>query len=231
MSDSRSVFVTGGTGYIGTRLIVALLARGHTVRAIARTGGMSRLPRECSAIEGDVLDAAQLAQALRAGDTLVHLVGTSHPSPAKAPLFRAVDLASAKASVDAAVRAGVSHMAYVSVAHPAPVMHAYIAARVEAEAYLSTSGIPHTVLRPWYVLGPGHQWPHLLRPLYHMAKYLPAWRETARRLGLVTVREMVGALVWSVEHGPAAGIPRVLDVPDIRARGRATFEDAISRES
>lgn len=184
---------------------------------------------------GDVLDAAQLAGALRSDDVLVHLVGTSHPSPAKAALFRSVDLASAKASTDAAVRARVAHVVYVSVAHPAPVMQAYIAARMDAEAYLLASGVSHTVLRPWYVLGPGHQWPHVLRPMYALADYVSAWRETSRRLGLVTVAEMVGALVWSAETGNAAplGGPRVLEVPDIRERGRArmdaTFGDALTR--
>ena len=75
-------------------------------------------------------------------------------------------------------------------------MHAYIAARIEAEAHLQASRVSHTVVRPWYVLGPGHQWPHLLRPMYALAERVPAWRDAARRLGLVTVAEMVGARVW-----------------------------------
>ena len=66
-------------------------------------------------------------------------------------------------------------------------MHAYIAARIEAEAHLQASSVSHTVLRPWYVLGPGHPW------------------------------------------------PRVLEVPDIRERGRAcgdaTFGDALTSHS
>ncbi len=202
---------------------------------MARPESAARLPEGCVAVVGDVLYAAQLAAALTADEILVHLVGTSHPSPAKAALFRSVDLASAKASTDAAVFAGVAHLVYVSVAHPAPVMQAYIAARIDAEAYLGASGVSHTVLRPWYVLGPGHQWPHVLRPMYALADRVPAWRDTARRLGLVTVAQMVGALVWSAETGPAASLggPRVLEVPDIRERGRAcmdaTFGDALTR--
>jgi len=42
---------------------------------------------------------------------------------------------------------------YVSVAHPAPVMSDYIAARLEAEALLRDSGMKVTILQPWYVLG------------------------------------------------------------------------------
>jgi hypothetical protein len=65
------------------------------------------------------------------------------------------------------------------------------------------------------VLGPGHRWPYLLLPGYWLAEHLPATRESARRLGLVTLAQMLAALVFAVEH-PATGI-RVVDVPGIRA--------------
>ena len=123
----------------------------------------------------------------RAGDTLVHLVGTPHPSPAKAAEFRTVDLPSILASVRAARHAGAAHVIYVSVAQPAPMMHASIAVRAEGEAALAASGLTTTVLRPWYVLGPGHWWPLALVPLYAIARparllwwTCPAFAATAR---------------------------------------------------
>ncbi len=76
------------------------------------------------------------------------------------------------------------------------------------------SGLAATILRPWYVLGPGHRWPYALVPMYWLFESIPATRETAQRLGLVTLKEMVAALVRSVES-PADGI-RILDVPSIR---------------
>ncbi|MEK6406844.1 MAG: hypothetical protein AABN34_07770 [Acidobacteriota bacterium] len=79
------------------------------------------------------------------------------------------------------------------------------------------SGLAATILRPWYVLGPGHRWPYALVPMYWLFERIPATRETARRLGLVTLEEMVAALVHSVES-PADGI-RILDVPSIRRTG------------
>jgi len=141
-------------------------------------------------------------------------VGVSHPSPAKAAQFRAVDLISAKASVAAAVAAGIRHFVYVSVAHPAPVMREYIAARSEAEETIRAAGLNATILRPWYVLGPGRRWPLLLVPAYWILERLPSTRETARRLGLVTLPQMVAALVRAVEN-PAQGI-RIVEVPEIR---------------
>ena len=208
------MFVTGGTGYLGRRLIPRLLARGHRVRALARLGAEGRLPSGCDVRGGDALDATTFASAVAPADTFVQLVGTPHPSPAKAKEFVAVDLASIRASAAAARDAGIGHFVYVSVAHPAPVMKAYIAVRAEGEALLAAAGLRATILRPWYVLGPGHRWAVALVPLYWMAERVPATRDTARRLGLVTLAQMVAALVYAVEHPPET--TRVVEVPEIR---------------
>ena len=115
---ARDAFVTGGTGYLGSRLILRLLARGHAVRA------------------------------------------------------------------------------------------------AEGEALIRTSGLDATILRPWYVLGPGHRWPYLLLPAYWLLERVPATREGARRLGLVTVQQMVRALCDAVER-PCTG-RRTVTVEEIR---------------
>jgi len=214
--ERRTVFVTGGTGYIGRRLIPLLLGRGHTVRALVRPGSEARLPPGCTAIPGNALDQATLAGAIAPADTVVQLVGVPHPSPSKAAQFRAVDLVSGLASVAAAGEVGVRHFVYVSVAHPSSMMQAYIAVRTEVEAALRASGLNATILRPWYVLGPGHRWPYLLLPVYWLMERLPSKREAARRLGLVTLPQMLCALVTAVET-PAAGV-RVWEVPQIRGR-------------
>jgi uncharacterized protein YbjT (DUF2867 family) len=211
----RHVFLTGATGYIGARLAVELLARGHAVRALAREASVAKLPAGCEPVIGNALDAASYSHSVAPADTFVQLVGVPRPSPLKAAEFRRIDLPSALAAVSAARTADVAHFVYVSVAQPAPVMRAYIAARSEAEAAIRASRMNATILRPWYVLGPGHWWPYALLPGYWLAERLPPTRETARRLGLVTVRQMVAALVAAVER-PARGVV-VVEVPGIRA--------------
>jgi uncharacterized protein YbjT (DUF2867 family) len=214
-----SLCVTGGTGYIGRRLISLLANRGHAVKAIVRAGSETKLPANIEKVVADPLSENSYTESIFGCDTFVHLIGVAHPNPAKAAEFRAIDLPSIRVAVKAAREAGVGHFIYLSVAQPAPVMRQFIAVRAEGEALIRASGIKATFVRPWYVLGPGHWWPYALLPFYKMAELLPPTRESARRLGLVTISEMVNTLAWSVEN-PADDV-RIIDVPKIRDLGKA----------
>lgn len=216
------VFVTGGTGYVGSRLVPLLSERGHSVRALARHGSESKLPPGCTRVTGNALDPATFADQVAPADTFVQLVGVAHPAPSKAEQFKSIDLTSIRASVQSAVSARIGHFIYISVAHPAPIMHSYIAVRSEGEALIRASGLKATILRPWYVLGPGHRWPLFLLPAYWLLERLPSTRESARRLGLVTLSQMIAALVEAVES-PARDVT-VIEVAQIR---RARLPDRI----
>jgi len=224
-SQPHCVFVAGGTGYVGRPLIASLLEHGHQVRALVRPGSEKKLPAGCQAIPGDALDAGSYAAQITPADTFVQLVGVSHPNPSKAAEFRKVDLASGRGAVAAAHAAGIRHFVYVSVAQPAPVMKAYIQARVECEAMIRQSGMNATILRPWYVLGPGHRWPYLVLPVYLLMELIPSTRAGATRLGLVTLDQLVRALLFAVAS-PSHGV-RVVEVPEIRVPGGLTATSGV----
>ncbi|HYE89067.1 MAG TPA: NAD(P)H-binding protein [Vicinamibacterales bacterium] len=209
------ITITGGTGYIGRALIGRLVGAGHTVTALARTASRHNVSSGARIVEGSALKADDVSRALTDRCTLVLLVGTPHPNPSKARQFNEVDLESVKAAAKAIRRGAVAHVVYVSVAHPAPVMKAYIAVRTEGERLLKETGVPLTVLRPWYVLGPGHWWPLALIPFYKLFEQLPSTRDTALRLGLVTHAQMVSALASAAAGGEPRNF-RVIDVPEIR---------------
>jgi len=212
--ESRRVLMTGGTGYIGQRLIRTLCSRGHQVEAVVRASSAGKLPAGCTPVIADALNGVSYASHLSPDHTFVQLVGVSHPSPAKAQQFVDIDERSAMEAIRVAREANVEHFVYISVAHPAPAMHAYVAVRTRCEEAIRAAGLNATILRPWYVLGPGHHWPRLLIPMYWLAERIPSTREGARRLGLVTIDQMVSALVRAVEN-PVSGI-EIMDVPRIR---------------
>jgi uncharacterized protein YbjT (DUF2867 family) len=216
MPAALDIMVTGGTGYIGQHLIPALVARGHRVRVFTRQESVHRVPAGAEPVIGDALDAESVAAALKADDSIIHLVGTPHPSPAKAEQFKQVDLVSIRATVAAAKKVAIYDLVYISVAQPAPIMRAYLWVRALGEAMIREAGLTATIIRPWYVLGPGHWWPKALVPFYKLAEVIPATRASAARLGLVTIEQMVTAIISAVENPPARGRQRIVDVPGIR---------------
>src|SRR5262245_16397144 len=113
MNARHFVFVAGGTGYVGRAVIPRLLARGHAVRALARPGSAARVPAGCEIVLGNALVKQSFAESVAACDTFLQLVGVAHPSPSKAEQFRTVDLASARASAEAAAQTAVRHFVYV----------------------------------------------------------------------------------------------------------------------
>lgn len=214
MNKRHKIFIAGGTGYLGSHVIPLLLKRGHDVTVLARDGSQRKTAPGCKVVIGNALDAASYQNSIGDSDTFLHLVGVPHPSPAKAALFRSIDLPAVRASITAASAADIRHFVYLSVAQPASVMKEYVQTRTEAEQMIREAGFNATFLRPWYVLGPGHRWAYALLPFYWLFKLLPSTRETARRLDLVTLPQMLAAMILAIEN-PINGI-RIVDAQQIK---------------
>src|ERR1051325_11436454 len=130
---NKNIFITGGTGYIGSRLIPLLAERGYKVKALVRNGSENKLNGKCEIIIGDALDYKTFVESIAPCEIFIHLVGVSHPGPQKAKLFRLIDLESIKQSVEAAKKAGIKYFIYLSVAQHAPIMKEYQKVRSEGE--------------------------------------------------------------------------------------------------
>lgn len=217
MASDRVVFITGGTGYIGKRLINRLLKKNYRVIALVRKGSKQKVPPGAEVIVADPFDAKTFEHDIPPGAVFVQLLGVPHPSPKKAQQFREIDLRSVKASADAETLAGVSHFIYVSVAMtPSRLMKAFQQVKKEGEDYCLNKKLNCTFIRPWYVLGPGHWWPLLLLPFYGLAELVPSWRKKAGAFGLVSINQMIRTLVKAAETEP--GELRLLEVDAIRRK-------------
>jgi nucleoside-diphosphate-sugar epimerase len=96
-------------------------------------------------------------------------------------------------------------------------MQAYLWVRALGESMIHEAELTATIVRPWYVLGPGRRWPKAILPLCKLAEALPATRPTAERLGLVTLEQFIKAMVGAAENPPQAGRQRIVDVPAIKS--------------
>jgi uncharacterized protein YbjT (DUF2867 family) len=199
----NEIFITGGTGYMGTRLITLLLAKGYAIKALVRKGSEKKIPTDCKYIIADPFEPTEFENQISPGSVFIQLLGVSHPSPKKKDEFRSIDLRSVKASADAAKHAGVVHFIYISVAQtPTRVMHEYQSCRAEGEKYILGTNIPATFIRPWYVVGPGHYWPIIFLPLFKILELIPATSKKAMALRLVSIKQMLNALLYAVENKP-----------------------------
>jgi len=202
---------------MGTRLIKALRGGDYHIRALVRKGSENKLPPGCEMISGDALDASSYQDKIEPLSTFVHLIGVAHPSPSKKEQFKTIDLVSIQEAAKAAVYAHVAHFIYLSVSqYPTKIMKDFQQVRAEGEKLLLQTGLITSFLRPWYVLGPGHWWPVLLKPFLFIAKYAGK-REAAGNLDTVTLQQMICTLLYAIKNPPERNV--VYDVQKIKNFG------------
>jgi len=144
--------ITGGTGFVGGRLIDLALAAGHGVRALTRR---RQAPREgVTWIHGALDDQGSLEQLVAGTDAVIHVAGVinaSHPAG-----FEAGNVTGTSAVLAAAEKASVKRFVHVSsLAAREPKLSAYGASKAGSEALVGASSLSHAIVRPPAVYGPG----------------------------------------------------------------------------
>ncbi|AXE82603.1 DUF2867 domain-containing protein [Streptomyces atratus] len=219
--------VTGASGYIGGRLVPALLDAGHRVRALARTPRKLRdhpWADRVEVVEGDVSDAASVRAAMRDMDVayyLVHALGSG-------PGFEETDREAARVFGAQARAAGVGRIVYLGGLTPAGVpereLSPHLRSRTEVGRILLDSGVPTAVLRAAVIIGSGSASFEILRHLTERLPVMitPSWVRTS--IQPIAVRDVVRYLVGCA-HLPA-DVNRTFDIggPDVM-----TYRDMMQR--
>jgi NADH dehydrogenase len=157
------VLVTGGTGFVGTHLINALLRRGHDVAALERRPGATRnrYNRPVEAAPGDVLDRTSLEEAFQGRDAVIHLVGIIFEDGEQT--FDRMHREAVQNVIAAARAAGVRrllHMSAMGSFEDSP--SEYGRTKAAGEKAVRASDLDWTVFRPSIVFGPGDGFVSLL---------------------------------------------------------------------
>ena len=210
------ILVTGGTGFVGPKVVHALRAEGRDVRALVRDPGRADTLKSWGVelAKGDVTDAASLKQAAAGCDAVVHLVSIITGSQSD---FDRVMTGGTKNLVAAAQEAGVRRfvlMSALGVGERTRTLTPYYAAKWEMEAAVQSSALEHVIFRPSFVFGSdGGVLPTFIRQV-RWSPVTPVLGDGRSRIQPIWVDDVAAYFAKSVDLPAAANRTFELGGPD-----------------
>lgn len=197
------VFLTGGTGFIGSYVLRHLVEDGHTVRCLVRTPGtpLAAGGAPVEPVQGDVTDPASLEGAMDGCDAVIHLVGIIDEQPQHGATFEAVHVEGTIHVARQARDAGIDRFIHLSANGARPDgVSAYQTTKWRAEEYVKDADFGHwTIMRPSIVFGdPGPNHPEfasrLAQTLVRPFPILPVFGDGRYQLAPISVEEVAAAI-------------------------------------
>ncbi len=201
------ILVTGATGFIGRRLVPALIDEGHEVRAMTRNPDSYQGPGE--PVAGDVNDRASLMGPLEGVAVAYYMVHSLDDAD-----FERKDAEAARAFASAAAEQGVRQIIYMGGLGDDGDLSAHLRSRREVESLLAETGVPVTVLRAAIVVGAGGISWEITRQLVKNlpAMVVPKWATTKTQP--IAVDDVIRYLVGVCEKEAAMGQIYEIGGPD-----------------
>lgn len=181
------ILVTGGTGFVGSRLVRKLVEQERPVRLLVQDAGAAktRFPRGVEFAEGDVTRPETLTAAMAGVDTVIHLVAIIRERGDRT--FERINYGGTVNVVDAEKEAGVRrHLQMSALGVMRDPNFPYHDTKYRAESYVKASGLDWTIFRPSLIFGPGDHFFPILATLAKLpapfvlpdggtAKFQPVW--------------------------------------------------------
>lgn len=152
--STKTIAMTGATGFAGRHTLEALLARGFRVKALARNGRTAALPSQIELVEGDLQQAEALASLAHGADAVLHLAGVTTALDRTG--YFAVNVHGTAALAAAARKAGAARFVHVSsLSAREPSLTPYAASKAEGEKLVAAAFPQALIIRPPAIYGPG----------------------------------------------------------------------------
>ena len=209
------VLVTGATGFLGRRVVPALMERRHEVACLVHRPGRERIfpPRTVDVHYGNVMEPDTLPAAFEDADAVVHLVGIIRRRRRSA--FDLVNRQGAANVAAAAKESGVKHVTLVSALGAAEDRaYPYLHSKWEGERALVNSGVPYTIIRPSIVFGEGDEFLNSIAALVKAMPITPIIGSGRNRLQPISADDLARCVATSVEREDLKGRTLELGGPE-----------------
>lgn len=153
--NTRKIALIGGTGFVGSYVVDALVARGYTPRCLVRRGSEPKLrhPELCERVSGELDDPGAVTDTVAGTIAAIYLVGLLREDPARGATWERTHYEGAVRAMEAAKSAGVGRFVYMSANGVKPDGTGYQSTKYRAEQALAKSGLAWTVFRPSVIFG------------------------------------------------------------------------------
>jgi uncharacterized protein YbjT (DUF2867 family) len=212
------ILVTGGTGFIGPRVVHALRERDRPVRALVRDpGGRSATTLAAwgaELVQGDMTDRESLRRAVEGSEAVVHLVAIRQGSGEQ---FRRVMEDGTRELVAAAKEAGVKRfvlMSALGTSEETKDLVPYYHAKWEEEQTVGGSGLEHVIFRPSFVFARDGGILPTFRRLARLSPVTPIIGSGEQRIQPIWIEDLAAYFAQSVDKAEAANRTFELGGPD-----------------
>ena len=216
------IFISGGTGFVGSHVCRELRKRGHELRLLAHhNNGAAESGIEY--IVGDVTRVESFAVGMSGCDAVINLVGIIREFPFRGATFEKLHVQATAHMLEAARRNGISRYLQMSALGTRPAaVSAYHRSKWRAEELVRESGQDWTVFRPSLIFGPDDAFINMLAAQLRLAPVMPVIGSGSYRLQPIHADDVARCFAMALEMPETIG-----QTYELCGRDRVSYEELL----